>query len=199
MKLIVGLGNPGMEYQFTPHNLGFLAVDRIAEKYGIRVSNRNCKALTGRGRIGEVEVVLAKPETYMNLSGSSVREMAGELEIDPQKDMIVIYDDLDLPYGSIRVRERGSAGGHNGVQSIIGALGTQEFLRIRIGIAPEFKLNDGASYVLSQLKKSQLPVVDQALDEAAEAVKIILGEGPAPAMNRFNRKPEKADEPGTAK
>jgi PTH1 family peptidyl-tRNA hydrolase len=199
VKLIVGLGNPGMEYQFTPHNLGFLAVDRIAEKYGIRVSNRNCKALTGRGRIGEVEVVLAKPETYMNLSGSSVREIAGELEIDPQKDMIVIYDDLDLPYGSIRVRERGSAGGHNGVQSIIGALGTQEFLRIRIGIAPEFKLNDGASYVLSQLKKSQLPVVDQALDEAAEAVKIILGEGPAPAMNRFNRKPEKADEPGTAK
>jgi PTH1 family peptidyl-tRNA hydrolase len=199
VKLIVGLGNPGMEYQFTPHNLGFLALDRIAEKYCIRVSNRNCKALTGRGRIGEVEVVLAKPETYMNLSGSSVREMAGELEIDPQKDMIVIYDDLDLPYGSIRVRERGSAGGHNGVQSIIGALGTQEFLRIRIGIAPEFKLNDGASYVLSQLKKSQLPVVDQALDEAAEAVKIILGEGPAPAMNRFNRKPEKADEPGTAK
>jgi PTH1 family peptidyl-tRNA hydrolase len=199
VKLIVGLGNPGMEYQFTPHNLGFLAVDRIAEKYGIRVSNRNCKALTGRGRIGEVEVVLAKPETYMNLSGSSVREIVSELEIDPQKDMIVIYDDLDLPYGSIRVRERGSAGGHNGVQSIISALGTQEFLRIRIGIAPEFKLNDGASYVLSQLKKSQLPVVDQALDEAAEAVKIILGEGPAPAMNRFNRKPEKADEPGTAK
>jgi PTH1 family peptidyl-tRNA hydrolase len=199
VKLIVGLGNPGMEYQFTPHNLGFLAVDRIAEKYGMRVSNRNCKALTGRGRIGEVEVVLAKPETYMNLSGSSVRELVAELEIDPQKDMIVIYDDLDLPYGSIRVRERGSAGGHNGVQSIISALGTQEFLRIRIGIAPEFKLNDGASYVLSQLKKSQLPVVDQALDEAAEAVKIILGEGPAPAMNRFNRKPEKADEPGTAK
>jgi PTH1 family peptidyl-tRNA hydrolase len=199
VKLIVGLGNPGMEYQFTPHNLGFLAVDRIAEKYGIRVSNRNCKALTGRGRIREVEVVLAKPETYMNLSGSSVREIVSELEIDPQKDMIVIYDDLDLPYGSIRVRERGSAGGHNGVQSIISALGTQEFLRIRIGIAPEFKLNDGASYVLSQLKKSQLPVVDQALDEAAEAVKIILGEGPAPAMNRFNRKPEKADEPGTAK
>ncbi len=194
MKLIVGLGNPGMEYQFTPHNLGFLAVDRIAERYRMRVGNRNCKALTGRGRIGDVEVVLAKPETYMNLSGSSVRELVSELEIDAQKDMIVIYDDLDLPYGSIRVRERGSAGGHNGVQSIIGALGTQEFLRIRIGIAPEFKLNDGASYVLSQLKKSQLPVVDQALDEAADAVKIILGEGPAPAMNRFNRKPEKATE-----
>lgn len=194
MKLIVGLGNPGMEYQFTPHNLGFLAIDRIAERYGIRVSNRNSKALTGRGRIGEVEVVLAKPETYMNLSGMSVRELVDKHEVDPQKDMIVIYDDLDLPYGSLRVRERGSAGGHNGVQSIIGALGTQEFLRVRIGIAPEFKLNDGASYVLSQLKKAQLPVVDQALDEAADAVKIILEEGPGPAMNRFNRKPEKADE-----
>jgi len=197
VKLIIGLGNPGMEYQFTPHNLGFLAIDRIAEKYGIRVSNRNCKALTGRGRIGDMEVALAKPETYMNLSGMSVRELIGEYEADPQRDMIVIYDDLDLPYGSIRVRERGSAGGHNGVQSIIGALDTQEFLRIRIGIAPEFKLNDGASYVLSQLKKSQLPVVDQALDDAAEAVKIILGEGPAPAMNRFNRK--KGEEPEVAK
>ena len=199
MKLIVGLGNPGIQYQFTPHNLGFLAVDRIAEKYGIRVSNRNCKALTGRGRIGDVEVVLAKPETYMNLSGMSVAELVQELEIDPTKDLIVMYDELDLPWGTIRVRERGSAAGHNGMHSIIGALGTQEFLRIRIGIAPEFKLNDGASYVLSQLKKSQLPVVDQALDDAAEAVKIILSEGAAPAMNRFNRKPETASEDGAAK
>jgi peptidyl-tRNA hydrolase, PTH1 family len=197
VKLIVGLGNPGMEYQFTPHNLGFLAVDRIAEKYGIRVSNRNCKALTGRGRIGEVEVALAKPETYMNLSGMAVRELIGEYEADPQRDMIVIYDDLDLPYGSIRVRERGSAGGHNGVQGIIGALGTQEFLRVRIGIQPEFKLSDGASYVLSQLKKSQLPVVDQALEETAEAVKVILSEGAGPAMTRFNRK--KVEEPGDEK
>jgi PTH1 family peptidyl-tRNA hydrolase len=199
VKLIVGLGNPGIEYQFTPHNLGFLAVDRIAERYGIRVSNRNCKSLTGRGRIGDVEVVLAKPETYMNLSGMSVRELVAEYEADPQRDMIVIYDDLDLPYGSIRVRERGSAGGHNGVQSIIGTLGSQEFLRVRIGIAPEFKLSDGASYVLSQLKKSQLPVVDQALDDAAEAVKVILGEGAGPAMTRFNRKPETASEDGAAK
>ena len=199
MKLIVGLGNPGMQYQFTPHNLGFLAVDRIAEKYGIRVANRNCKALTGRGVIEGNEVVLAKPETYMNLSGMSVQELVSELEIDGTKEMIVIYDDLDLPYGSIRVRERGSAGGHNGVQSIIGALDTQEFLRIRIGIAPEFKLNDGASYVLSQLKKLQLPVVDQALDDTAEAVKIILAQGPGPAMNRFNRKPEPPNEAGTAK
>jgi PTH1 family peptidyl-tRNA hydrolase len=161
------------------------------------VSNRNCKALTGRGRIGDIEVALAKPETYMNLSGTAVRELIGEYEADQQRDMIVIYDDLDLPYGGIRVRERGSAGGHNGVQSIIGALGTQEFLRIRIGIQPEFKLSDGASYVLSQLKKSQLPVVDQALEDAAEAVKVILSEGPGPAMTRFNRK--KVEEPDDEK
>jgi PTH1 family peptidyl-tRNA hydrolase len=199
VKLIVGLGNPGMQYQFTPHNLGFLAVDRIAEQHGIRVMNRNCKALTGRGRIGDVEVVLAKPETYMNLSGMSVGELVHELEIDATRDMIVIYDELALPWGTIRVRERGSAGGHNGVQSIIGALGTQEFLRIRIGIAPEFKLNDGASYVLSQLKKSQLEVVAQQLDDTVEAVKIILSEGPAPAMNKFNRKPEQAAEDEAAK
>src|ERR1700761_195842 len=101
VKLIVGLGNPGMEYQFTPHNLGFLAVDRLAGKHGIRVGNRNCKALTGRGRIGDVEVVLAKPETYMNLSGMSVREMVDELEIDARRDLIVIYDELALPWGTI--------------------------------------------------------------------------------------------------
>lgn len=199
MKLIVGLGNPGMQYQFTPHNLGFLAVDRIAERHGIRVMNRNCKALTGRGRIGDVEVVLAKPETYMNLSGSSVRELVDELEIDATRDMIVIYDELALPWGTIRVRERGSAGGHNGVLSVIGALDTQEFLRVRIGIAPEFKLNDGASYVLSQLKKSQLEIVAQQLDDTAEAVEIILRDGPGPAMNKFNRKPEPPEEPEAAK
>jgi PTH1 family peptidyl-tRNA hydrolase len=198
VKLIVGLGNPGMQYQFTPHNLGFLAVDRIAEKHGIRVMNRNCKALTGRGRIGDVEVVLAKPETYMNLSGSSVRELVDELEIDA-RDLIVIYDELALPWGTIRVRERGSAGGHNGVLSIIGALDTQEFLRIRIGIAPEFKVNDGASYVLSQLKKSQLEIVAQQLDDTVEAVEIIFRDGPGPAMNKFNRKPDPPDEDETAK
>jgi peptidyl-tRNA hydrolase, PTH1 family len=198
VKLIVGLGNPGMQYQFTPHNLGFLAVDRIAEKHGIRVMNRNCKALTGRGRIGDVEVVLAKPETYMNLSGSSVRELVDELEIDA-RDLIVIYDELALPWGTIRVRERGSAGRHNGVLSVIGALDTQEFLRIRLGIAPEFKVNDGASYVLSQLKMSQLEIVAQQLDDTVEAVEIIFRDGPGPAMNKFNRKPDPPDEDETAK
>ena len=188
MKLVVGLGNPGIEYQFTPHNLGFLAVDRLAEQYGAEVNNRRCRALTGKTRIGPEEVVLAKPETYMNLSGLAVRELVGELEIDPPRDLLVIYDELDLPWGTIRVMQRGGTAGHNGLESVVNALGTQEFLRIRLGIGPEFAVNDGAKYVLSQLKKSQYEMVDRELDAAAEAVKVIFSEGPAAAMNRFNRK-----------
>jgi peptidyl-tRNA hydrolase, PTH1 family len=199
MKLVVGLGNPGIEYQFTPHNLGFLAVDRIAEQYGTEVSNRRCRALTGKARIGNQDVVLAKPETYMNLSGLAVRELVGELEIDPARDLLVIYDELDLPWGTIRIRQRGGTAGHNGLESIIGALGTQEFLRIRLGIAPESEVRDGAKYVLSQLKKSQYEVVDQELDAAAEAVKVIFTEGAAAAMNRFNRKASgESEDPGNA-
>lgn len=188
MKLIVGLGNPGMEYQFTPHNLGFLAIDRIAEQCGVRVDNRHCRALTARARIAEQDVVLAKPETYMNLSGASVRELVTKYEVAIEQDLIVVYDELDLPFGSIRVRQRGSSGGHNGVESIIDALGTQEFMRIRIGIAPDHPVRDGAKYVLSQLKKSQYEIVDQALDAASDAVNVILTQGVGAAMNRFNRK-----------
>jgi PTH1 family peptidyl-tRNA hydrolase len=191
MKLIVGLGNPGIEYQFTPHNLGFLAIDRIAEQYGAHVSNRRCKAQTGKANIAGHEVLLAKPETYMNLSGLALRELVNEYEIDPAKDLVVIYDELDLPFGAIRIRPRGGTAGHNGMESIIGALGgSQEFLRIRLGIAPDRPVGDGAAYVLSQWKKSQMEAVDGMLEAAAEAVKVILSEGPAAAMNRFNRKPE---------
>ena len=183
MKLIVGLGNPGIEYQFTPHNLGFLAIDRIANDQGVEVRNRQCRALTARTTIGQEQVVLAKPETFMNLSGVSVRELVEKLEIRPDLDLIVIYDELDLPLGTLRIRERGSSAGHNGMKSIIGSLGTQEFLRIRIGIAPEKK-------ILKPFRKAQLKHVDEALDAAAEAVKVILTEGRAAAMNRFNRKPD---------
>ncbi len=188
VKLIVGLGNPGIEYQLTPHNLGFLAIDRIAEQCGVKVENRHCRALTARARIAGEEVLLAKPETYMNLSGTSVRELVTKYEANVERDLVVIYDELDLPFGSIRVRQRGSSGGHNGVESIIGAVGTQEFMRIRIGIAPDHPISDGARYVLSQLKKSQYEVVDQALDAASQAVTIILTDGVSRAMNRFNRK-----------
>lgn len=191
MKLIVGLGNPGIEYQFTPHNLGFLAIDRIAEQYGAHVSNRRCKAQTGKANIAGHEVLLAKPETYMNLSGLAVRELVNEYAIDAAKDLVVIYDELDLPFGTIRIRPRGGTAGHNGMESIVGALGgTQDFLRVRLGIAPDRPVGDGASYVLSPLKKSQMATVDEMLEAASEAVKMILSDGPDAAMNRFNRKPD---------
>ena len=190
MKLIVGLGNPGIEYQFTPHNLGFLTVDRLAERSQAEVKNRHCHALTARKLVGEHEVLLVKPETYMNLSGLAVRELAEEYEVRPEQDLIVIYDELDLPFGAIRIRPRGGTAGHNGMESIVGALGTEEFLRVRLGIAPERKVADGARYVLGQFRRSQYKAVDQMLDTAADAVEAILQEGAAAAMNRFNRKPE---------
>ncbi len=188
MKLVVGLGNPGIEYQFTPHNIGFLTVDRLAEQYGGRIGNRHCRAHTGKIMIGGEEVLLAKPETYMNLSGMSVRELVSEYGVDATRDLIVVYDELDLPLGTIRIRERGSSAGHNGMQSVIGALGTQEVKRVRLGIAPDHQVRNGAGYVLGQFKKSQLPVIDEVLDRGAEAVKTIIVEGPSVAMNRFNKK-----------
>ena len=190
MKLIVGLGNPGIEYQFTPHNLGFLTVDRVAERSGAQLNNRHCRALTARTSVGSEQVLLAKPETFMNLSGMAVRELVEKYELQPEQDLIVIYDELDLPFGALRIRERGSSAGHNGMVSVIGALGTQEFLRIRMGIAPEHEVKDGARYVLSQFRKAQLPVIDEMVDVAADAVNVILTEGPAAAMTRFNRKAE---------
>ena len=190
MKLIVGLGNPGIEYQFTPHNFGFLAIDRIANDLGIEVRNRQCRALTARATIAGVPVILAKPETYMNLSGLSVQELAAEHEVDVAKGLIVIYDELDLPFGTIRIRPRGGTAGHNGMESLVGALGTDEFMRIRLGIAPDRKVSDGAKFVLTPFRKAQLEVVDQVLDTAEQAVETIIKDGPEAAMNRFNRKPE---------
>ena len=192
MKLIVGLGNPGIEYQFTPHNMGFLAVDRIAEQCGVRVNNRHCRAQTARARVAGEEVVLAKPETYMNLSGMSVRELAGEYEANPEQDLVLLYDEMDLPFGTLRVRPNGRSAGHNGMESVIAALGTQQILRVRMGIAPDHPVDDAARYVLSQFKKAQYAMVDEVLDKAAEAVRVILSEGVQAAMNQFNRKAEEA-------
>ncbi len=194
VTLIVGLGNPGIEYQFTPHNAGFLAIDRLAERCGVAVANRRSKALTASAEIAGRRVLLAKPETWMNLSGSSVAALVNQLEIDPQRDLIVLYDEVALPLGSIRIRERGSAGGHNGVKSISGALGTEEWLRVRIGIAPEEAMaaerarQGRKEYVLRPFRKQELAVLDTALDDAAAAVETILTEGAGPAMNRFNRR-----------
>ncbi len=194
MKLIVGLGNPGIEYQFTPHNLGFLAIDEIAERSGARVSNRFCRSLTARTSLEGQEAVLAKPETYMNLSGVSVRELVEKLEIAPEKDLIVLYDELDLPFGTLRIRERGRSAGHNGMESIIGSLGTQEFVRIRLGVGPGHPLSDGASYLLAPMKKSRLAEAVPMIETAADAVGVLLKEGVSAAMNLFNRKPEDPEE-----
>jgi PTH1 family peptidyl-tRNA hydrolase len=194
VKLILGLGNPGIEYQFTPHNAGFLAVDRIAEYCNATISNRRGRALTGRVTLAGHEVLLAKPETYMNLSGLAAAALVRELEIPiPSQDVIVIYDELDLPLGTIRIRERGSANGHNGVKSISGALGTEEWLRIRIGVGKppledgrEIK-SGGKDFLLSPMRKQELAVLDEVLDRVRNAVEVILTKGPGPAMSQFNR------------
>lgn len=200
MVLIVGLGNPGIEYQFTPHNVGFLAIDRLAERCGAVVNNRRSKALTASAQIAGRRVLLVKPETYMNLSGLSVGSLVKEMEIDPQRDVIVLYDDIALPLGSIRVRERGGPGGHNGVQSITGALGTPEWLRVRIGIAPDAPMAAESArqrrkdYVLTPFRKAELAVLGTVLDEVAVGVEVILAEGVSVAMNRFNRRSNAEDE-----
>ena len=188
VKLIVGLGNPGIEYQFTPHNLGFLAIDRIAGNLGVEVRNRQCRALTARTVIADQMVLLAKPETFMNLSGLAVRELLREYEAVPESDLIVIQDELDFPLGTLRIHTRRSSAGHNGIESLIGTLGTQDFLRIRMGVAPERKVEDGAAYLLAPMRKKDFEVVDKMLDTAEEAVKVILRDGPDAAMNRFNRR-----------
>ena len=188
MKLIVGLGNPGDEYQSTPHNVGFLTIDRIAGNLRVEVRNRQCQALTARAVLADQPVLLAKPETYMNLSGVAVGDLVRKYEANPESDLVVIQDELDFPLGTLRIHTRRSSAGHNGIESIIGALKTKDFLRIRIGVAPERKISDGQSYLLSPMKKKELAVVDTMLDLAAEAVNVILKDGPAAAMNRFNRR-----------
>ncbi|GGG68975.1 aminoacyl-tRNA hydrolase [Edaphobacter dinghuensis] len=200
MKLIVGLGNPGIEYQFTPHNAGFLAVDRIADDCGVSLTNRRGRALTAKARLAGEEILLAKPETFMNLSGLSVAALVQELDIAiPSTDLIVLYDELAIPLGTIRIRERGSANGHNGVKSISGALGTEEWLRIRIGVGKpaledgrEIKAG-GKDYLLSPFRKQELAVLDEVLDRARSAVEVVLTKGVGAAMNEFNRRPDEPE------
>ncbi len=200
MKLIVGLGNPGIEYQFTPHNAGFLAVDRIAEECGVMLTNRRGRALTTKARLAGEDVLLAKPETFMNLSGLAVAALVRELELErPSEEMIVLHDELAFPLGTLRIHERGSSGGHNGVKSISGALGTEEWLRIRIGVGRSLKssaaLDDGREikaggrdYLLSPMRKQELAVLDEVLDRAKRAVEMILTKGVGAAMNEFNKR-----------
>jgi len=193
VKLVVGLGNPGIEYQFTPHNLGFLTIDRIAERGKVDVASRRCQAATAKVRLAGHEVMLAKPETFMNLSGLSVRKLVEDLGVEPAKDLIVVYDELDLPFGTIRIRQRGGTAGHNGLESVVGSLGTDEFVRVRLGIDPDHPVRDAAKFVLAQFKKSQLEAVDELIGRGADAVEAILKDGLAAAMNRFNQRQQKLD------
>ena len=195
MKLIVGLGNPGPEYAFTPHNAGFLAVDRVAAICDVQIANRRARALTARAKLAGHDVLLAKPETFMNLSGLSVAALLHELELGIE-DLIVLYDELAIPLGTLRIRERGSSGGHNGVKSISAALGTEEWLRIRIGVGKpplesgrEVKAG-GTDFLLSPMRKAELAVLDEMLDQAVRAVETILTKGVSVAMQEFNRKVE---------
>ncbi len=194
--LVVGLGNPGLEYLWTPHNAGFMAIDRIAEQEGVVVQNRRCRAVTANCRIAGREVVLAKPETFMNLSGAAVSALIQEFKVDPARDLLVIYDELDLVLGTFKIRERGSPAGHNGARSVTSALSSQEWLRLRIGVGldlpPEAKeagvKRPGRDYLLSPMRKADLGKLDEVLDRVATATRRIIQDGPGPAMNEFNRR-----------
>jgi len=187
MRLIVGLGNPDPEYQWTPHNLGFMAIDELANRGGIRVERPEGKALVGRGRLAGEDVLLAKPQTYMNLSGISVRELLAKYELGPD-DLLVLWDEVQLPFGTIRIDRRGSGGSHNGPTSIISALGTQDFARLRLGAGPEHPLSSRKEYVLRPMKKAELEVAAEMIGKAGDAVEMILEKGIEPAMNVFNRR-----------
>ena len=187
MRLIVGLGNPDPEYQWTPHNLGFMAVDELANRAAIRVERPEGKALVGRGKLAGEEILLAKPQTYMNLSGISVRELLAKYELEIG-DLLVMWDEVQLPLGTIRIHPDGSAGSHNGAQSVINALGTQEFARLRLGCGPDHPLNSRREHVLRPMRKAELEVAAEMIDEAGNAVETILQDGIDAAMNKFNRR-----------
>lgn len=189
MLLVVGLGNPGPEYQWTPHNAGFLAIDRLADMHGVAVTNRRGRALTGKLLLAGHEVMLAKPETWMNMSGESVAALVRELGLHPERELLVLYDELALPLGGLRVRPGGSSGGHNGAKSINALLGTEKWARIRIGVGPDGDVGKGrrgANYLLQPMRRMELNLLGEALDRAVEATETVAREGVAAAMNRFN-------------
>jgi len=187
MFLVAGLGNPGEEYALTPHNLGFLTVDRLAERHGIRVTRRDSKALIGMGEIDGREVMLAKPQTFMNLSGTSLAPLMEKHSIGTDR-LIVVYDELDLPWRSLKIKPKGSAAGHNGMKSVISSLKTSEIVRVRLGIHPGRKLSSGADFVLAPVRRPQREELDEFVGLAADAVRSIIAEGVAKAMTNYNRR-----------
>ncbi len=186
-RLIVGLGNPGSEYAWTPHNLGFRVIDRLAERAGIHVTRPESQSYVGLGQIAGYDVALAKPQTYMNASGRAVRDLIERYGCDPA-ELIVACDEVALPWGMIRIRERGSAGGHNGMKSVIGALASDEFIRVRLGVQPEYPVPDLAAYVLCPMGKDVREAAAEMVVEAADAIELILSEGTSRAMSRHNRR-----------
>lgn len=193
MFLVVGLGNPGEEYADTPHNAGFRVVDRLAEMHSIRVNRRDSKALAGVGEIAGKPVMLAKPQTFMNLSGESVARLCEKHGLIPG-DLIVVWDELNLPWGGLKILKQGSAGGHNGAQSVIGGLGTREFTRVRLGVHPGHPLSSGMEYLLAPVKRSRKKEWEELTGRGAEAVSTIIAEGAEMAMTKFNRRAQGLNE-----
>ncbi|HTW63050.1 MAG TPA: aminoacyl-tRNA hydrolase [Bryobacteraceae bacterium] len=192
-KLIVGLGNPGEEYESTAHNLGFMVLDRLAERHGIRIGRKDSMALVGQGSIAGQKVLLAKPQTFMNLSGESVQGLLVKNEIPPG-DLILVYDELDLPWQSVRIRPNGSAAGHRGVNSVIGCIRTKEFPRVRLGVHGGRREKDGAQIVLAKLKRAHKQELEELLDYASDAVESIIAEGVEKSMAKYNRRAQGLNE-----
>jgi len=193
MFLVAGLGNPGEEYANTPHNLGFMVVDRLAEMHQIRVSRRDSRALAGVGQIAGHEVMLAKPQTFMNLSGTSLQPLMEKHSLTAG-DLILVYDELALPWTGLRIKPRGSSAGHNGADSVIRELGTTDFTRVRLGIHPGYPLRSGVDYLLSPFKRAQLKELEQLVADGADAVVSIIAEGVEKAMTKFNRRAQGSNE-----
>jgi len=187
MFLVAGLGNPGEEYALTPHNLGFLTIDRLGERFGIRIHRKDSRALVGVGEIDGQPVMLAKPQTYMNLSGTSLGPLMEKHSIGPDR-LIVVYDELDLPWMALRIKPKGSSAGHKGMSSVIQSLGSSDLVRVRVGIYPGHPVKDGADFVLAPFKRSQREELDELVGYAADAVRSIIAEGVEMAMTKFNRR-----------
>ena len=188
MYIIIGLGNPTAQYEGTRHNVGFDVIDRLGEKYNIAVDTKKHKAYIGKGMIDGQKVILVKPQTYMNLSGESVRELVDYYKVDAEEEVLVIYDDISLDVGQLRIRKKGSAGGHNGIKNIIAHLGTQVFPRIKVGVGEKPKNYDLADYVLGHFSKAERAQMEEVYDRATEAVRLILAGEIDAAMNQYNKK-----------
>lgn len=194
MYIIAGLGNPGKKYENTRHNIGFMVIDETAKKYGIRFTEKKHKAVIGKGLIGGEKVILVKPQTFMNLSGESIREIIDYYRIEEQTELIVVSDDINLDMGVVRIRKKGSAGGHNGLKNIILHLGHDEFQRIRIGVGNKPSEFDLVDYVLGHFDKEEQKLLAESISEAADAIEVMIKDGPDIAMNQFNKKKKERSE-----